>query len=282
MANSTSNTYAGATTVYEGTLLLSATGSVNAAQNLTFATTSGTIAGGTFTLTFNGATTTNITYTTAGTSFSSLVANIQSALNALSTIQPNNTVVAFSSLNGTNPILTVTFVNQLGGQSVAKMSATSSLSGGTAPTLQAPTVKTAGVDVVAVPNTLTIGSGFGGSGVNKVDVVRETGNNEIASSAEVFVNNSGLLDLNNHLQTLSNSVPPEALVLVGGTVTTGTSGTLTLGGNVADQTNAANETGATISGNLSLGLAQPPRRGLSMSRRGRLRCSMRRVRPLRT
>ena len=61
----------------------------------------------------------------------------------------------------------------------------SSLTGGTSPTLLAPTVKTAGVDVVAVPGSLTIGDGVGGSGVNKVAIVRETGSNQIASTAAV-------------------------------------------------------------------------------------------------
>src|SRR5262249_44627553 len=116
--NTTNNTYAGTTTVNEGTLQLKTVGGTNAVQTLTFTETAGTITGGTFTLTLNGATTPNISFTTAGTSYASLVANIQSALNNLATIQPNNTTVAFSTLNGTNPVITVTFKNQLGSQAV--------------------------------------------------------------------------------------------------------------------------------------------------------------------
>ena len=105
---------------------------------------------------------------------------------------------------------------------------------------------------LAVPASLTIGDSLGGSGVNKVDIVRETGNNEIASSAVVTINSSGVFDLNNHLQTLSAS--PTALFMVGGSLTTG-NGTLTLGGNLSGQQNPANETAATISGNLVLGMS---------------------------
>ena len=59
LANTVTNTYAGTTTVNEGTLLLSATG--DALQTLNFA---GAANGATFALAFNGADTANITYTT--------------------------------------------------------------------------------------------------------------------------------------------------------------------------------------------------------------------------
>ena len=83
-------------------------------------------------------------------------------------------------------------------------------------------------------------------------MVRELGNNEISNAALVTVNNSGLLDINGNFQTLTN-LAGSALTLVGGGVTT-EAGTLTLGGTLAGKTNAGNQTAATISGNLSLGL----------------------------
>ena len=116
LANAVSNTYVAATTVNEGTLLLNTSGSENEVQNLVFSASSGTITGGTFTLTYNGATATattaNIAYTTAGTNFSGLITNIQNALNSLALVQPGNAVVALSSAVG--PALTVMFQNQLG------------------------------------------------------------------------------------------------------------------------------------------------------------------------
>ena len=262
LANSVSNSYSAVTTVNEGTLLLNTSASANEVQNLVFSASSGTITGGTFTLTFNGtgstATTANIAYTTAGTNFSGLVTNIQNALNALANVQPGNAVVALGSQNASGPTLTVTFVNQLGSQSILAMGRSSSLSGGTAPTLAIPTIATPGVAVLAVPGKLVIGNFLGGSaGVGavggKAQVVREMGNNEISATSAVTVNNSGWLDINGNVQTFNNSVG-NALTLVGGAVTT-EAGTLALSGTLAGQANAANQTAATISGNLSLGLA---------------------------
>ena len=257
--NTASNTFTGITTVNEGTVLLSPVGDVNAVQTLTFATASGTIASGTFTLTLGGATTTAITFTTAGTNFASLVANVQAALNNLSTIQNNNTTVAFSTLNGTNPVLTVAFKNQLGDVPVAAMTRSSSLSGGSSPTLNAPATTTTGVQIVAVPGTLTIGDGQGGQGAVKADVVRETVTNAISGSGAsgfVTINNSGLFDLNNNYQTLSSSGNGGfGLAMQGGSLTTGT-GILTLNAtNVQSQSNSADLTAATITGNVALGLA---------------------------
>ena len=83
---------------------LGATG--DAVQSLVFA--AGTISGGTFTLTYNGATTGNITWSSNGTM---LAYNIQFALNALSTIGLNNAAVT-----GTGPF-TITFQNLLGANS---------------------------------------------------------------------------------------------------------------------------------------------------------------------
>ena len=49
---------------------------------------------------------------------------------------------------------------------------------------------------VAVPGNLVVGDFIGGSGVNKADVLRIIGPNQISSTTAVTVNNSGLLDLN--------------------------------------------------------------------------------------
>ncbi len=101
---------------------------------------------------------------------------------------------------------------------------------------------------VAVPANLVVGDGVGGSGSNKVDIVRLAASSEIATTAAVTINNSGLLDLNSNSNTIGS------LVMTGGTVNTET-GTLTLGGNVAGFASPTNLTPATINGNLSLGTA---------------------------
>ena len=100
----------------------------------------------------------------------------------------------------------------------------------------------------AVPGNLIIGDGAGGSGATKGDVVRLNGSSttQIASTAAVTINNSGLLDLNSKNQTVAS------LSISGGSVTTET-GTLTLAGNVASTAQLSNLTAATISGNLALG-----------------------------
>src|SRR5262249_42704602 len=74
-------------------------------QLLTFG---GTVTGGTFALSFNGATTAPIAWDATP---ANLVANIQAALNALPTIGNNNTLVA--SLSST--IIVVSFQNALAG-----------------------------------------------------------------------------------------------------------------------------------------------------------------------
>ena len=65
-------------------------GSVNAIQTLTFNTPTTTITGGLFTLAFNSQTTTPISYSSVS---SILQANIQNAVNALSTIAGGDVVV---------------------------------------------------------------------------------------------------------------------------------------------------------------------------------------------
>ena len=69
--------------------------------------------------------------------------------------------------------------------------------------------------------------------------------NDISTSAAVTINNSGLLDLNNNNQTLGS------LAMSGGSLFTGTAGTLTLAGNVTGAASNTNLTPATIAGNLA-------------------------------
>ncbi len=82
----------------------------------------------------------------------------------------------------------------------------------------------AGTDAaVPGPGNLIVGDGLGGTAT---DIVREMRDFQIASSVDITVNQSGLLDLNDHTDTVG------ALALLGGRVQTGT-GTLTLSRNVA-------------------------------------------------
>jgi Bacterial Ig domain len=91
-----------------------------ALQTITFG---GTVTGGDFTLAFNGATTSPITFSTSA---SALQTNIQGALNSLSTIGAGNSAVHANN----DSSVTVTFTGSLGGaQTVPTMTAASSLSG---------------------------------------------------------------------------------------------------------------------------------------------------------
>lgn len=95
---------------------------VNAYQSVTI---TGTPAGGTFTLTFDGA-------TTAGIAYNASAATVKAALEALSTIGTGNVSAAGGALPGT-PVV-VNFQNALGYRSMHTMTANGAgLSGGTAP-----------------------------------------------------------------------------------------------------------------------------------------------------
>lgn len=97
-------------------------------------TVTGTPAGGTFTLSFKGATTTALAH-------SSTAADVVAALEALGTVGPGGVTGTGGPLPGT-PVV-ITFAAQLGGQNVPQMIVTSSLTGGTTPTIVV-TTSTAG------------------------------------------------------------------------------------------------------------------------------------------
>lgn len=89
--------------------------------------------GGSFTLTFDG-------QTTAAIAWNANAAAVQSALVALSNVDAGDITVT-----GTNPSFTLTFGGQYGGDNVPQVTATPSLTGGTAPSVTTGTT-TAGAD----------------------------------------------------------------------------------------------------------------------------------------
>ena len=111
----------------------------SAVQTLTFG---GTPTGGTFTLSFQGRTTSAISWSATN---STLVSNIQTALRALPTIgsSPAGVTVAVLSMTAGIGTINVTFAGNLQNLAVTTMTSASSLTG-TSPTL-AVTVATAGV-----------------------------------------------------------------------------------------------------------------------------------------
>lgn len=107
------------------------TGGTNEIQSIT---TTGTPTGGTFTLSYAGQTTTPIAFNAASTV-------VASALTALSSIGTGNVTAAGGALP---TAVTVTFTGALAATDVATLTATSSLTGGTTPTV-AITTTTPGV-----------------------------------------------------------------------------------------------------------------------------------------
>lgn len=97
-------------------------------QTLTFG---GTPTGGTFTLTLDGQTTAAITWSATNTT---LVANIDAALEALSNIGTSGVTTAVGTMTSGIGTITVTFTGANGKLAVNTMTATSSLTG-TSPTL---------------------------------------------------------------------------------------------------------------------------------------------------
>jgi hypothetical protein len=107
----------------------------------------GTPTGGSFTLTFNGQTTASIAYNAAA-------AAVQSALEALSNVDPGDIVASGGPLPGA--FVTLTFGGKYAGQDVAQLTATGSFTGGTTPAV-AVTTTTPGVTAGApLPTPLDV------------------------------------------------------------------------------------------------------------------------------
>ena len=122
-------------------------------------TITGSPTGGTFTLTFNA-------QTTAGIAYNATASAVQSALEALSNINPGDVVVGGGPLPGS--FVTVTFAGQYAGTDVTQMTANSAgLTGGTTPTVTITTTTSGGtgnaigwraplVNVTPVPNGVAV------------------------------------------------------------------------------------------------------------------------------
>jgi hypothetical protein len=108
-------------------------------------TITGSPTGGSFTLTFSGQTTSAIAY-------NATAATVQTALQALSSIGSGNATVTGGPGPGT--AWTVTFVGALAQTDVAQMTATSSLTGGTSPTVTVTTL-TSGINATPASTTTT-------------------------------------------------------------------------------------------------------------------------------
>lgn len=111
-----------------GTILGELTGT-NEIQTLAI---TGAPTGGTFTLTFGG-------QTTAAIAFNATAADVQNALEALSTIGDGNILCTGGPLNGAVKVR-IEFRGQLGASNVAQLTSTDSLTGGTSPATSIATV----------------------------------------------------------------------------------------------------------------------------------------------
>lgn len=108
-------------------------------------TITGSPTGGTFTLTFNS-------QTTAAIAYNATAAQVQTALEGLSNINPGDVTVTGGPLPGI--ALTVTFGGQYLGDNVAQMTATGSLTGGSSPAVAVATT-TGGGTATATDGTQT-------------------------------------------------------------------------------------------------------------------------------
>jgi autotransporter-associated beta strand protein len=101
-------------------------------------------------------------------------------------------------------------------------------------------------NVNALGGDLVIGDGTNPAQID-TDAVRLSADGQIPNTSNVTINQSGLFDMNGHLQTIG------ALAITGGDVQTG-AGTLTLGGDVtANVTSDPNVIKGRIGGNLAVG-----------------------------
>jgi hypothetical protein len=110
----------------ESAVLLASSAALGGANEQQTVTVTGTPTGGTFTLTYAGATTANI-------AFNAAAAAVTTALEALPNIGPGNVVSTGGALPGT-PVV-ITFQNQLGKQNIAQLTAAHAFTGGTTPTI---------------------------------------------------------------------------------------------------------------------------------------------------
>jgi hypothetical protein len=147
--------------IESGVLLASiaSLGGVNEQQAVTI---TGTPTGGTFTLTYAGATTANIAYNAAASA-------VQTALEALPNIGPGNVAVSGGPGPGTPYVLT--FQNQLARQNVAQLTAAHAFTGGATPAI-AVTTTTAGSStdsgLYVVHRGTILKKASSGSGTNNV------------------------------------------------------------------------------------------------------------------
>jgi hypothetical protein len=120
-------------------------------------TTSGTISGGTFTLTFQGQTTAAISWSATN---NTLRDNVDTALEALGTIGTGGVTTAVGTMTAGIGTLTITFAGNLAKKLLSVMTATSSLTGAGAAVAVA--VTTPGVDATAR------GAGIGQTAIDQV------------------------------------------------------------------------------------------------------------------
>jgi hypothetical protein len=140
------------------------TGASNEVQTVTI---NGAPTGGTFTLTFGG-------QTTAALARNASAADVQAALQALSSIGAGNVTVTGSA----GGPYTVTFVGTLGGTNVAQMTAAHTFTGGTTPGVTVATTTAGGASTGAVATADEVADAIAkhSSARNLVDVSAAPGN----------------------------------------------------------------------------------------------------------
>lgn len=152
---------------------------VNEVQTVTI---TGTPAGGSFTLTYNG-------QTTAAIAFDATATAVDAALEALSNIDAGEVTVTGGPGPGT--AFTVTFTGDLGGTNVNAMTATGSFTGGTSPAV-AVTTATPGVAGASDGRDVAVGFLFETIDVSRLEGTDPTGERVVAMLIEGFINESKL------------------------------------------------------------------------------------------
>lgn len=173
-------------------------------------TITGSPTGGTFTLTFDGQTTAAIAYNAAA-------AAVQSALEALSNVAAGDVVCAGGALPGT-PV-TITFGGSYAGRDVALITATPSLTGGTAPTA------TVALTTSGAPGADALAAAAVQGGAVALTSANATPSGKVVSGSKVIdatfrgsaANGSNHFDSNSIIRIVSSGVTAfaEGKVLVG-------------------------------------------------------------------